>query len=314
MCWWSDETPNSLKPRARARGNIPVSRLSRGGTRVGKRLFALVAAPLQLAAIACGSTSPPAQPSASLDCSIPKLNLQTPGQLTVATDSPAYDPWFSNNTPSNGKGYESAVAYAIATQLGFSQDQVKWVVEPFDSSYAPGPKKFDFDINEISVTPDRAQVVSFSKSYFDVNQAVVALKSNPIVNAHGPSDLANYRYGDQVGTTRLAYIQSQIKPTQTPRVYNTLDDAVAALKVKQIDAIVIDTPTAQFMASQQVPNGTVVGKFPTTGAHYGVLFANGNSLVACVNQAIDKLNSARTINNLQTQYLSDYISIPVIQP
>ena len=282
---------------------------------MGKKLFVLVAAALTLAATACGSTNQPAaQASPSLDCSIPKLNLQTAGQLTVATDSPAYDPWFSNNTPSNGKGYESAVAYAIATQLGFSNDQVKWVVEPFDSSYAPGPKKFDFDINEISVTPDREQVVTFSKSYFDVNQAVVALKSNPIVYAHSPSDLANYVYGDQVGTTGLAYIQSQIKPTKTPRVYNTLDDAVSALKVRQIDAIVIDTPTAQYMASQQVPNATVVGQFPTTGEHIGLLFAKDNPLAACVNQAIDKLNAAGTIKNLQTQYLSDYISIPVIQP
>ncbi|HEY2599359.1 MAG TPA: ABC transporter substrate-binding protein [Candidatus Dormibacteraeota bacterium] len=282
---------------------------------MGKKLFVLVAAALQLAVTACGTTGQPAQPSAAaLDCSIPKLNLQTAGQLTVATDSPAYDPWFSNNTPSNGKGYESAVAYAIATQLGFSQNQVKWVVEPFDSSYAPGPKKFDFDINEISVTPDRAQVVTFSKSYFDVNQAVVALKTNPIVNAHGPSDLATYRYGDQVGTTGLAYIQTQIKPTQTPRVYNTLDDAVSALKTKQIDAIVIDTPTAQYMASQQVPNATVVGQFPTTGEHIGLLFAKDNPLVACVNQAIDKLSSAGTMKSLQTQFLSDYLSIPVIQP
>ena len=281
---------------------------------MGKKLFVLVAAALQLAATACGSTSPAAQSSPSLDCSITKLNLQTAGQLTIATDSPAYDPWFSNNTPSNGKGYESAVAYAIATQLGFSNSQVTWVVEPFDSSYAPGPKKFDFDINEVSVTSDREQAVSFSKSYFDVNQAVVALKSNPIVNAHSPSDLANYKYGDQVGTTSLAYIQSQIKPTKTPAVYNTLDDAVSALKVKQIDAIVIDTPTAQYMASQQVPNGIVVGQFPTTGEHYGLLFAKDNPLVACVNQAIDKLNSAGTIKNLQTQFLSDYISIPAIQP
>ncbi|HEY8814949.1 MAG TPA: ABC transporter substrate-binding protein [Candidatus Dormibacteraeota bacterium] len=283
---------------------------------MGKKLLVLVALALQLAAAACGSTNQPAaQPSAAtLDCSVAKLNLQTSGQLTVATDSPAYDPWFSNNKPSNGKGYESAVAYAIATQLGFSNDQVKWVVEPFDSSYAPGPKKFDFDVNEISVTPDREQAVAFSKSYFDVNQAVVALKSNPIVNAHNPSDLAGYRYGDQVGTTGLAYIQSQIKPTKTPRVYNTLDDAVAALKVKQIDAIVIDTPTAAYMASQQVPNGAVVGQFPTTGEHMGMLFAKDNPLVACVNQAIDKLSTAGTLKSLQAQYLSDYISIPVIQP
>jgi polar amino acid transport system substrate-binding protein len=282
---------------------------------MGKKLFVLIALALQLVATGCGSTQPAAQASAStLDCAIAKLNLQTAGQLTVATDSPAYDPWFSNNAPSNGKGYESAVAYAIATQLGFTNDQVKWVVEPFDSSYAPGPKKFDFDINEVTVTPDREQAVTFSKSYFDVNQALVALKSNPIANAHSPSDLAGYRYGDQVGTTGLAYIQNQIKPTKTPRVYNTLDDAVSALKVKQIDAIVIDTPTASYMASQQVPNGTVVGQFPSTGEHIGLLFAKDNPLVACVNQAIDKLSAAGTLKNLQTQYLSDYLSIPVIQP
>ena len=282
---------------------------------MGKKLFVMVAVALQLAAAACGSTSQAPQPSAAtLDCSIGKLNLYSAGQLTVATDSPAYDPWFSNNQPSNGKGYESAVAYAIATQLGFTTDQVKWVVEPFDSSYAPGPKKFDFDINEITVTPDREQAVTFSKGYFDVNQALVALKSNPIVNAHSPSDLAGYRYGDQVGTTGLAYINNQIKPTKTPRVYNTLDDAVSALKVKQIDAIVIDTPTGSYMASQQVPNGTVVGQFPSTGDHIGLLFAKDNPLVACVNQAIDKLNTAGTLKSLQTQYLSDYISIPVIQP
>jgi polar amino acid transport system substrate-binding protein len=282
---------------------------------MGKKLFVLVAVALQLAATACGSTSQPPQPSAAtLDCSIGKLNLYSAGQLTVATDSPAYDPWFSNNQPNNGKGYESAVAYAIATSLGFTNDQVKWVVEPFDSSYAPGPKKFDFDINEITVTPDREQAVTFSKGYFDVNQALVALKSNPIVNAHSPSDLAGYRYGDQVGTTGLAYIQNQIKPTKTPRVYNTLDDAVSALKVKQIDAIVIDTPTGSYMASQQVPNGTVVGQFPSTGDHIGLLFAKDNPLVACVNQAIDKLSAAGTLKSLQTQYLSDYISIPVIQP
>ncbi len=281
---------------------------------MGKRLFVLVAAALQLGATACGSTSQAAQTSPSLDCSVAKLNLYNAGQLTIATDSPAYDPWFSNNTPSNGQGYESAVAYAIATQLSFTKDQVKWVVEPFDSSYAPGPKKFDFDINEISVTPDRQQAVDFSKGYFDVNQAIVALKSNPIVNAHSPSDLATYKYGDQVGTTGLAYINSQIKPTKTPAVYNTLDDAVSALKAKQIDAIVIDTPTAQYMASQQVPNATVVGQFPSTGEHIGLLFAKGNSLVGCVNQTIDKLNAAGTIKSLQTQFLSDYVSIPVIQP
>ena len=281
----------------------------------GKRLFVVVAAGIQLVGVgaACGSTTTASQGS-TLDCSISKLNLYSAGQLTVATDSPAYDPWFTDNKPSNGKGYESAVAYAIASQMGFTKSQVTWVVEPFDSSYAPGPKKFDFDINEISVTPDRETAVTFSKSYFDVNQAIVALKDSPIATAHSPSDLKNYKYGDQVGTTGLAFIQSKIQPTKTPAVFNTLDDAVAALKNKQIDAIVIDTPTAQFMAGDQVPNGTVVGQFPSTGEHYGLLFAKANPLVGCVNQAIDKLKAAGTLKNLENQYLSAYTSIPVLQP
>ena len=281
---------------------------------MGNRFIVPAAAALLLGVAGCGSSSQNQPAGASLDCTVPHLHLLTAGQLTVATDSPGYDPWFSNNKPSNGQGYESAVAYAIASQLGFSQSQVTWAVEPFDSSYAPGPKNFDFDINEVSVTAPRELAVTFSKSYYDVNQAVVALKGNPIVNSHTPADLKTYKYGDQVGTTSLAYIESQIKPTQTPAVYNTLDDAVSALKSRQIDAIVIDTPTAQFMASQQVPNGTVVGQFPTTGEHYGLLFAMGNPLVACVNQALDKLNSAGTIRSLQSQWLAAYTSIPVIQP
>ena len=279
---------------------------------MGKKFIVAASSVLLLGVAGCGSTSQ--QAAATLDCTISHLNLQTAGQLTVATDSPAYDPWFSNNAPSNGQGYESAVAYAIAKQLGFTNGQVTWVVEPFDSSYAPGPKKFDFDINEISVTAARAQAVSFSKSYYDVNQAVVALSGNPIVNAHSASDLKNYKYGDQVGTTGLAYIESQIKPTATPSVFNTLDDAVSALKSKQIDAIVIDTPTAQFMASQQVPGGVVVGQFPNAGEHMGLLFSKDNALVACVNQAIDKLNTDATFKSLATQYLQAYTSIPVIQP
>ena len=280
---------------------------------MGKKFIVAASLALLLGIAGCGSTSQ-TQAGTTLDCTVAHLNLTAVGQLTVATDSPAYDPWFSNNTPSNGQGYESAVAYAIAKQLGFTNSQVTWTVEPFDSSYAPGPKKFDFDINEISVTAAREQAVTFSKSYYDVNQAVVALSGNPIVNAHSPSDLKNYKYGDQVGTTGLAYIESQIKPTHTPSVFNTLDDAVSALKSKQIDAIVIDTPTAQFMASQQVPGGAVVGQFPNAGEHMGLLFAKGNPLVACVNQAIDKLSSDGTFKSLATQYLQAYTSIPVIQP
>jgi polar amino acid transport system substrate-binding protein len=240
--------------------------------------------------------------------------LYTKGELTVATDQPAYTPWFVNNQPSNGEGYESAVAYAIAKELGFAKDQVKWAYEPFDSSYAPGPKKFDFDINEISYTPQRATAVSFSVSYYNDREALISLKNNPIVTKHTPAELKTYIYGDQIGTTSLTYINSQIQPNTTPKVYDTLNDVVSALQDKQIDAFVTDTPTAQYMAADQIPKSVVIGQFPSNDEYYGLLFAKGNPLVSCVNQAITKITDNGTLNALQTKYLQIYTSVPTIQP
>ena len=260
--------------------------------------------------------------SSSASCDKGSLNLVHAGQLTVGTDNPAFPPWFGGNQkapwkvsdPNSGQGYESAVAYAVAGKLGFAKSEVKWIVVPFNTSFAPGPKKFDFDINQISYKPARANAVSFSDSYYDVNQALVVVKGTPIASASSVADLKKYKFGAQLGTTSYDYIVNNIKPSKKPGVFDTNDAAVAALKNKQIDAIVIDTPTAQFMAGDQVPNGTVVGQFPSTGEHYGLLFAKGNPLVACVNQAIDKLKAAGTLKNLENQYLSAYTSIPVLQP
>jgi len=240
--------------------------------------------------------------------------LYAKGVLTVATDQPAYPPWFENNKPSNGQGYESAVAYAVAAQLGFKNSQVKWAYEPFDSSYAPGPKKFDFDINEISYSAARAQVVTFSDSYYDVQQALVALKSSPIVTKHTPADLKTYVYGDQVGTTSLAFINSQIQPTQTPKVFETLNDVKEALQTKQIAALVTDTPTAQYISSSEIPGSVMVAQFPSTGEHYGLLFAKGNPLVSCVNKALATLRSNGTLAQLASKYLQIYTSVPTIKP
>ena len=267
-------------------------------------------------ASASGTASASATGSTSTACSSAALvpDLFTKGQLTVATDSPAYPPWFVNNKPSNGQGYESAVAYAIAEQLGFTHAQVKWVTEPFDSSYAPGPKKFDFDINEISYSPQRAQAVTFSDSYFDVQQALVALKNSPIVAKHSPADLKGYVFGDQIGTTSLAFINGQIKPTKTPKVFNTLNDVKQALATKQIAALVADTPTAQFISSSEIPGSVLVGQFPSTGEHFGLLFTKGNPLVTCVNQAIASLKSDGTLDSLRKKYLQDFLAVPTIQP
>src|SRR5579862_3571439 len=198
------------------------------------------------------STGAAGSPSAA-PCSNAAIQgeLYAKGVLTVATDKPVYPPWFDNNQPTDGKGYESAVAYAVAAQLGFTPAQVTWAYEPFDSSYAPGPKKFDFDINEISYTAARAQVVTFSNSYYAVQQALVAYKTSPIVTKHTPAELKTYVYGDQVGTTSLAFINSQIQPTQTPKVFETLNDVKSALQDKQIAAFVTDTPTAQYISSSE---------------------------------------------------------------
>ena len=240
--------------------------------------------------------------------------LYAKGVLTVATDQPVYPPWFENNKPSNGQGYESAVAYAVAAQLGFKPSQVKWAYEPFDSSYAPGPKKFDFDINEISYSAARAQAVTFSDSYYDVQQSLVAPKSSPIVTKHSPADLKTYVYGDQVGTTSLAFINSQIQPTQTPKVFETLNDVKQALQTKQIAALVTDTPTAQFISSSEIPGSVMVAQFPSTGEHYGLLFAKGNPLVTCVNKALAALRSNGTLAQLTSKYLQIYTSVPTIKP
>jgi polar amino acid transport system substrate-binding protein len=280
--------------------------------------IALVAGCSSISSSSSATTSAsPGTASAAASCSNASIqpDLYAKGQLTVATDSPAYSPWFENNQPANGEGYESAVAYAVAARLGFSKSQVKWVVEPFDSSYAPGPKRFDFDINEISYSAQRAQAVSFSNSYYDVQQSVIALKGSPIVTAHSPADLKSYVFGDQIGTTSLSFINSLIQPTQTPKVFDTLNDVAQALGTKQIAAFVTDTPTAQYITSSgEIPKSVMVGQFPSTGEHYGLLFSKGDPLVPCVNTALAALTSNGTLAALQKKYLQVYLAVPTIKP
>ncbi len=286
-------------------------------------LIAAAAAALGTGLAACGSsgsgstaTSGGSASAAAASCTYAGVQkeLYTKGVLTVGTDKPAYPPWFEDNNPANGKGYESAVAYAVAKQLGFKNSQVKWAYEPFNDSYAPGPKKFDFDINEISVSPARATAVTFSNSYYDVQQALVALKGTPIVTKHTPADLKTYVFGDQVGTTSLAFINSAIQPTQTPKVFETLNDVKQALQTHQIAAFVTDTPTAQYISSSEIPHSIMVAQFPSSGEHYGLLFAKGNRLVTCVNKALATLRGNGTLAALQKKYLQIYLTVPNIKP
>jgi len=277
---------------------------------------AIAAAGLAACGSSSGGTSGATTGAAAASCSNSGIQgeLYAKGALTIATDKPAYPPWFEDNNPANGKGYESAVAYAVAKQLGFTRGQVHWTYEPFNDSYSPGPKKFDFDVNEISYTPQRATAVTFSDSYYDVQQSLIALKGTPIVTRHSPADLKGYVFGDQIGTTSLAFITSQIQPTHQPKVFQTLNVVKEALQTHQIAALVTDTPTAQYISSSEIPGSLMVGQFPSTGEHYGLLFRKGDPLVTCVNKALTTLRANGTLAALQKKYLQIYLTVPTIKP
>lgn len=243
--------------------------------------------------------------SASLDCTPEALQTLTPGTLTIGTDSPAYPPYFEDDDPSNGKGFESAVAYAVAGELGFTDDQVTWVTVPFNKSYAPGAKDFDFDINQISITPKRQKAVDFSEGYYTVNQAVVALKDSPIANATTLAELQSAKLGAQVGTTSLDFITDEIQPAQEPMVYNDTNDAKSALEAGQIDGIVVDLPTAYYVTAVEFDNAKIVGQFPAQegGEQFGLLMAKGSPLAPCLNQALTALKDSGELQQIQDQWL-----------
>jgi polar amino acid transport system substrate-binding protein len=289
--------------------------------------FAIVAAFLAFLAAGCGGSSNSAAgdttTAAAASCDKADLNLVKAGTLTVGTDNPAYPPWFGGTPqspwkvsyPPSGQGFESAVANAVATNLGFAHEEVNWIVVPFNTSFAPGPKKFDFDINEISFTPARAKVVDFSSSYYDVNQAIVGLKGQPIAKATSTADLKPYKLGAQLGTTSYDYIVKNIKPSQKPAVFDTNDAAVQSLKNKQIDGLVVDLPTAFYVTAAQVPNSTIIGQFPTSGTpeHFGMVLENGNSLTKCIDKALADLRSSGKLDEIQQKWLSKAAGAPVLK-
>jgi polar amino acid transport system substrate-binding protein len=260
---------------------------------------------------------------AAKSCKPDQLNLVKSGVLTVGTDNPAYPPWFGGNPkgtwkisdPASGEGYESAVAYAVAKQLGFSRDKVAWKYTPFNNSFAPGKKSFDFDINQISYTPQRAKVVDFSDSYYDVNQAVVVNKGTKIASVTNRAGLKPYELGAQLGTTSYQYIKSKIEPSKAPSVFPTNAGAVQALKNKQIDGLVVDLPTAFYVTAVQVPNSKILGQFPTQpgGEHFAMVFQKGNSLVRCTNGALTTLRENGTLQKLQQQWLAKATGAPILR-
>jgi polar amino acid transport system substrate-binding protein len=282
------------------------------------RRFLVPFAAVALLLVACAQKSSPTSGGSSgsggtSNCAVSSLPLHTPGELTVATDSPAYSPWFRHNDPSNGQGYESAVAYAVAEKMGFSQSQVHWTVEPFGKSFAPGPKDFDFAIEQISITPERAQAVTFSHGYYDDQQALIGVKGTAIANATSVSQLTSYKFAAEQGTTSLQFIAQVIDPTQQPGVYDTTRDAISALQDGQVDGLVLDLPTAAY-TQYSVQNGVLIGKFAPTSPpeQFGLLLQKGNPLVTCVNKAIDSLKSSGTLTQLQQRWLKSYADVPLI--
>jgi len=273
------------------------------------------AAALSVAVAACGATTSDSTSStvAAADCTPDKMQTQTAGELTVATDKPAYPPYFENDDPTNGKGFESATAYAIANQLGYAKSDVNWVTEPFNSSYAPGPKDFDFDVNQISITPPRAQHVDFSAPYYTANQAVVASKGSSAASATSLADLKDASIGVQIGTTSLDAVNSEIQPSNQPKVFNDSNDVVTALKEGQVDAVVVDLPTALYLTAAQVPSATIVGQFPAPGGdRWGALLAKGSSLTGCVSHAIDELRSSGELGKIEDRWMSKAAQAPTL--
>jgi polar amino acid transport system substrate-binding protein len=286
------------------------------------RVAAVVVIALVAAVSATFAAGHEVAPTLPIGCADLTVNA---GTLTVGTDNPAYPPWYGGgspkgskwkiNDPTTGKGFESAVVYAVASQIGFGRSAVKWVYVPFAKSYAPGKKAFDFDINQISFTPARAKVVTFSSTYYDVNQAVVVVKGTKIAAVRSKAGLKDFKLAAQLGTTSYQYIVSKIKPSQKPSVYQKNDAAVFALKNKQIDGLVVDLPTAFYVTAVQVPNSKILGQFPTPagGEHFGMVFQKGNPLAACVSRALAALKKSGQLKRIQQTWLAKATGAPVLR-
>jgi polar amino acid transport system substrate-binding protein len=241
-------------------------------------------------------------------CDVQNPPLFEEGVLTVATDRPAFPPWFEGS-PKNYSGFEGELANEIAERMNLD---IKWVVEPFNRSYAPGSKDYDFDINEISITPEREEAVDFSDGYFNNNQGLLTLEGSEVADATSMGDLKDVQFGAQVGTTSLDFINTQIQPSVEPKVFDTTNDSKSALESGQIDALVTDLVTTVYLRDFEIDGSVVAGQFPTEEP-FGMLFEEGNPLVDCVNQALQEIKDDGTLEQLQEKWLQDYLSVPTIE-
>ncbi|WP_166134939.1 ABC transporter substrate-binding protein [Nocardioides ochotonae] len=259
-----------------------------------------------------GTSSPGAAAADPAECAEGATFIED-GKLTIGTDSPAYEPWFVDNDATNGEGFESAVAYEVAERLGFDADQVEWVRVRFNASYAPGRKGFDFDINQISITPARAEVVDFSDGYYSAAQAVIALEGTDGAKATSISDLQGLKLGAQTGTTSLTAIRDVIEPGAEPLVFEDTNAAKQALLNGQVDAILADLPTAFYISNVEIEGSEIIGQFqPDTGdqEEFGMLFEKGSDLVPCVDAALAEMREDGTLEQIETEWLSDVVGVP----
>jgi len=265
-------------------------------------------------AVACAPQETTPTPTTGDACAKENLQTQTAGQLTIATDDPSFPPWVVDNEPENKEGFESAVAYAVAAELGFTDAEVTWVRVPFNAAIQPGPKDFDFDINQFSITDERREAVDFSSPYYDVRQAVVTVAGSPIEGATSLADLADARLGVQVGTTSYQTVIDVIEPTVEPSVLNTNEDVVAQLSNGTIDGAVFDLPTAFFVTAVELENGMIVGQLPllegSTPEQFGLLLDKDSPLTSCVSDAVDALRADGTLASLETEWLADVAGAP----
>jgi polar amino acid transport system substrate-binding protein len=281
---------------------------------------ALGGAALMLAAVtACAPADDKpdttASSASSQTCDPASLKTKTAGKLTIGTDTPAYEPWFSENKPDNGKGFESAVAYQVAQRLGYQQSDVVWTSVTFNNAIAPGPKTFDIDINQFSITEERKAAVDFSSPYYLVRQTVITTKGSKIAGARTLAELKAAKLGAQVGTTSYQAVTDLIRPSTDPSVFNNNDDAKKALENGTVDGIVVDLPTAFYMTAAELENGVIVGQLPQVGVpeQFGIVLDKGSPLTGCVSKAVDQLRQDGSLTELEKTWLAGSAGAPELQ-
>ena len=273
------------------------------------RTVAALAALALLALTACApeESDPPAAEGG--------LETLTEGVLTIGTSDPAYEPWMVDNDPTNGEGFESAVAYAVAEELGFAPEDVSWVRVTFDQIIAPGTKPFDVAINQVSISPERRQNLDFSSSYYDTAQAVVTVAGSAAASATSLADLAEVRIGAMVGTTSAVVAEQAIAPTTDVQIFNDNDQLKQALAANLVDAIVVDLPTAWYITAVELEGGLIVGQLPAgdNPDQFGLVLDLGSPLTAAVTGAVDALGADGTLARIESEWLSDSAGAPVLE-